>query len=305
MGGPPPLTLQDRIKFFQTDTGSAQRAKAVDEVRRLETLIEAEKAKLQREGATLFADGTIDWGQTAQTVIYDTTAQAQGLTQLYFGGGKIYSNVNRVTLFDTRDMVSHFGGKGWAIYVMSPEANIHASTHSVGHRHHSSLLAGADVAGAGEMRVLAGQLMHISNKSGHYMPSAAHLLQVLHVLQKRTVSLYATKVKFHTNLGATEFTGVVSFIQHLQKNGLEFDYEYAKMVAYLDALTYPVFAPLAALNGWCLGEPADFQPGAPAHGGRGIVNIANRTQVSHRDVRKWLKQQNRALPSRVQSGALR
>jgi hypothetical protein len=49
--------------------------------------------------------------------------------------------------------------------------------------HHSSFLAGGDVAGAGEMKVHEGLLSMISNASGHYRPGSKQVMQTLKQLQ--------------------------------------------------------------------------------------------------------------------------
>jgi hypothetical protein len=82
-------------------------------------------------------------------------------------------------IFDTSDMSTMFSGKEWAIYVMSPDGKIYAASHRVSAFHHSSFLAGADVAGAGEMKVDKGRLIAISNKSGHYRPKVINLVQTI------------------------------------------------------------------------------------------------------------------------------
>ena len=84
-------------------------------------------------------------------------------------------------------MVTHFSGPGYAIYVMSKEGHLYVSSHSVGHRHHSSLLAGGVVAGAGELKVSAGWLRWISNKSGHYQPDVFDMYQTLRSLESQGV----------------------------------------------------------------------------------------------------------------------
>ena len=297
-------SVRDRVNFFSSDL-TRRREDAERLVRELQTKIDGVRAKLARQGGTLNPDGTIDWVQTSRQVVYDHSAAAQGLTQLHAGNGLLYTNAACTTKFDTVGMVTAFGGKGWAIYVMSPTGNIHASPHSVGNRHHSSLLAGANVAGAGEMRVMQGKLVHISNKSGHYAPAAAHFVQVLYVLTKRGVSTFGTKVSFRTAAGQQDFTSIDAFLASLTASGMETDFEFSKMMAYLSAIPFATFVGLAAVQGWRWGAPADFAAGAPAAGGRGIVRIADGTQVPHRDVRKWLKGQGRALQQTVQSGALR
>jgi hypothetical protein len=295
-------TVQERIAFFRNQANSGQRDQAEREVKDLERRIANGQEKLTRQGAVLRPDGTIDWTLTSRQVVYDHTAAAQGLTMLHMQGGLIYTDAACQQKFDTSAMVTHFGGRGWAIYVMSPTGNLHASPHSVGHRHHSSLLAGGNVSGAGEIRVLQGKLAHISNKSGHYAPGAAHLLQVLYVLNKRGVDMHGTRVSFKTPADQGEFPSVAAFLADCARKGIETDFEYAKMMAYLDAMGYGAFVPLAAAQGWCWGTPADFGPGGAAQGGRGVVRIAERTQVPHRDVRKWLKGLGRVLPNTVQSG---
>ncbi len=303
-------SVKDRIKFIQQNTSDKQRDIATAEIKTLEEQIGLASAKLTRQGAVLLPNGTIDWGLTSTTVVYDHTALAQGLTQLHpHIDGLLYINANHTTKFDTSAMVTAFKGRGWAIYVMSETGNLHASAHSVGSRHHSSLLAGASVAGAGEMRVLQGKLIEISNKSGHYAPAAAHFLQVFYVLQKRGVSLFNTKVLFNTALGAQQFASVAAFLVSVKSTGVETDFEFAKMMAYLNAVGYGNFIPLAATNGWRWGTPMDFALGSPAAGGKGVVRIADGTQVPARDVRKWLKTQGYKLGTNVQpvtqSGATR
>jgi len=301
-------SVAERAAFFRGNSGVAARELAQRQVKEIERKIEAASAKLQRQGAVLMGDGSIDWGQTTRYVVYDHTAAAQGLTQLHpHYDGLLYMDAHHATKFDTENLVTHFGGKGWAIYVMSDTGNIHASSHSVGYRHHSSLLAGANVAGAGEMRVLQGKLVNISNKSGHYAPAAAHLLQVLHVLRKRRVSLMHTHVSFRTATSAQEFSSVDAFLQSLKAAGMETDYDWVKMIRYLEYIPYANFVPLAATKGWRWGTAADFNPALPENMKRGVVRIADATPVSHKEVRAWLKglgyQLGRTMVMpRVQSG---
>lgn len=300
---PPTATgsVRDRVNFFSSDL-TKRREDAERLVRDLQTKIEAVKAKLARQGGTLLPNGDIDWIQTTRQVVYDNTAAAQGLTQLHSSGGFLYTNAAHTTKFDTTTMVTAFGGRGWAIYVMSETGNVHASPHSVGHRHHSSLLGGANVAGAGEMRVLQGKLVHISNKSGHYAPAAAHFVQVLYVLRKRGVSLFNTKITFKTAAGQQDFNSVDAFMASLVATGMETDFDFGKMMSYLNKLPYAQFVLLATAKGWRWGTPMDFAVGGPAAGGKGVVKIADGTQVPHKDVRKWLKGLGYTLLPAVQSG---
>jgi hypothetical protein len=251
-------------------------------------------------------DGSIDWGASARTVVYDTTSVAQGLTQLHcHRDGLVYTDAAHTSRFDTSALSTWFSGPGWGIYVMSETGNIHASEHSVGHRHHTSLLAAASVAGAGEVKALKGKLVDISSKSGHYAPTAVHLLQVLFLLDKRGADLRATRVTLKTAAHSQTFAGVNAFISFLKAGGFETDFEFAKMMAYLNSIPYLQFVPLAAAQGWRWGTPEDFAPGEPAAGGRGLVRISDGSQVPHRDVRRWLKSLGHVLPTTVQKGTHR
>jgi hypothetical protein len=86
-------------------------------------------------------------------------------------------------------MSSKFMGRGFAIYVMDKGGRIFAAMHKVGIFHHSSFLAGGSVAGAGEIKVDHGTIKSITNKSGHYRPTAEEMLQVFRELRSRGVSL--------------------------------------------------------------------------------------------------------------------
>src|SRR5262245_44262327 len=52
-------------------------------------------------------------------------------------------------------------------------------------RHHSSMLAGKDVARAGEIKVDSkGNMVRINNSSGHYKPGAAQMIGTAEILIK-------------------------------------------------------------------------------------------------------------------------
>jgi len=69
--------------------------------------------------------------------------------------------------------------KDGAIFVMDGKGRIYASMENEpGKFHHSSLLGGKPTAMAGHMIVQDGKLVHINNKSGHYMPDLDQLQQM-------------------------------------------------------------------------------------------------------------------------------
>jgi hypothetical protein len=95
--------------------------------------------------------------------------------------------------YDTSGKFSIFMKSGYAIYVMSPDGKFYAEGHKPGLFHHSSFLAGGDVAGAGEMKVENGSLKVITNKSGHYQPRTEEMLQVFAELESRGIDLSAVE----------------------------------------------------------------------------------------------------------------
>jgi hypothetical protein len=89
-------------------------------------------------------------------------------------------------LFDTTDAEAWHSGGERAIFVMDGNGNLYASNNpQVGHLHHSSLLAGQHVAGAGELKVVDGRLVEMTDKSGHYRPTAETNDQALDALRSQ------------------------------------------------------------------------------------------------------------------------
>jgi hypothetical protein len=120
------------------------------------------------------------------TVKYLTPSERESY-RLTVKDGKLYDASGQ--LFDTGD-ASNFDDKALAIFVMDAEGNLFASkTQEVGVFHHSSLLAGASVAAAGEMAVEQGVLKRMTRKSGHYHPRATGSRNVQKVLAARGLYL--------------------------------------------------------------------------------------------------------------------
>ncbi|KAJ7904813.1 hypothetical protein B0H13DRAFT_2334585 [Mycena leptocephala] len=73
----------------------------------------------------------------------------------------------------TADVMPHLGTPT-AIFVVGLDGQLYVSLqHKVYMFHHSSILAGADVLSAGELKVNSGKITYASNWSGHYKPDAA------------------------------------------------------------------------------------------------------------------------------------
>ncbi len=65
---------------------------------------------------------------------------------------------------------------------------------AVGEFHHSSFLSGKPVASAGEIEVANGDVIEISNKSGHYKPEQELNKQVLNELNNQGVNTEKIKI---------------------------------------------------------------------------------------------------------------
>jgi len=109
-------------------------------------------------------------------------------------GGNPLKQGETEEIFDTSKSKTVFSGAGYAIFVMTSRGKIYAAHHKEGLFHHSSFLAGQDVASAGEMKVINGSLKEITNKSGHYLPTKRHLYFALQELKTRNVKLQGVKV---------------------------------------------------------------------------------------------------------------
>jgi hypothetical protein len=98
------------------------------------------------------------------------------------------------------------GGAGWGIFVLSPDGKFYVDKHIAGEYHHSSALAGIPVKGAGAMKVSAGTLIAICDKSGHYQPTADQMYTTIQQLKKNGVNP-ASYVVNTRDLGDSDMPG--------------------------------------------------------------------------------------------------
>jgi hypothetical protein len=122
-------------------------------------------------------------------VVKYLTEEERADLQLFVKDGKLYDASGN--LFDTSAASSlHPGGQGRAIFVMDENGHLYASNQQIwGQFHHSSFLAGAPVAGAGELQVSDGVLESVTDHSGHYQPSRAFTQQVLNTLESQGIDI--------------------------------------------------------------------------------------------------------------------
>ena len=146
------------------------------------------------------------------------------------------------------------------------------------------------MAGAGELKAQNGWIEWLSNKSGHYAPSITHMVQVLHILQKKGVPM-TFRLSALSRAGKKDYPTVTAFLTEIEADG-EPDYDLMKLFAYSAHLTDAVLNP----NGWRWRIPSE-EPG--------VHVIATGQLVPHKTVRQWLKAQGLFATKEVQSGAAR
>ncbi|MGH3656416.1 MAG: hypothetical protein ACRDUA_07135, partial [Micromonosporaceae bacterium] len=107
-------------------------------------------------------------------------------------------------LFDTRRSAGSSSGHGFALFVMDSAGNIYATTeqsHGPAGIRHSSMLAGAEVAAAGEISVINGVVKIISNQSGHYTPTHDFTQRMVERLRANGVPVAGVKLVRHSHGG--------------------------------------------------------------------------------------------------------
>lgn len=91
--------------------------------------------------------------------------------------------------------------------------------------HHTSFLAGQDVACAGEIEVYKGTIASFNNNSGHYRPPPECLLAVIDRLRQCGVDVEQVKFGINMSNGRVHgilkyFDGATMFIAHLRSQGI-------------------------------------------------------------------------------------
>ncbi|MEU6561084.1 hypothetical protein [Nocardia nova] len=130
-------------------------------------------------------------------VRYLTEQERQGY-RVRFENGLAYDSSSR--LLDTRNTATLWTPQGGrAIFVMDASGTLYWSPwHVLGEFHHSSLLAGAPVAGAGEIGATEGHVHLISDKSTHYRPEQRFTRQVVESLHNHGVFLNDSQVEINS-----------------------------------------------------------------------------------------------------------
>ncbi len=152
--------------------------------------------------------------------------------ELSFENSKIYQ---RGKPFDTTQSTKASSGEQAAIFTMNRNGKIYAGVQQAGQFHHSSFLAAAAAAGAGEISVKQGVLKKITNQSGHYLPGKEQVVQVLQELRENGVSLVGVKLKFLTK----DLKGLPTIgFEGLAQKWLDDQKSWLKEGSWLEAGTY-------------------------------------------------------------------
>ncbi len=124
--------------------------------------------------------------EEARGVRYFRTDAEKDRVRLVVSGGRLYQKNDQgdYVLFSTGDRPQG------AIFAIDETGNLYATTeHKVGEVHHSSLVEGRPVLGAGHIVVQDGVLLHINNNSGHYAPDERMFLQGWNLFEEAGVDM--------------------------------------------------------------------------------------------------------------------
>lgn len=271
----------DQLRQFHSEQAAKIQAQVREErLQKLRALIARLKKTLIEFGCQLDENGMIIESSQAPSehVVYDHDPILRNATMIHFAGGRLFTDAACRTPLDTQRSSNIFTGAGTAIYVMSATGSFHVASQLKDYRHHSSILAGANVACAGEIRVENGFLKLINNKSGHYKPNQLHLYQVLHQLKKNSVSGF--RLEFLDNDRCRADYSVDRFM-----SAIEQDYFERRLICYVEGTSPETLKRL----GWTF-------IGAPSEGKSiGMYDTVTGTRIPYKKVVSTLKN-NQCIP---------
>jgi len=242
--------------------------------------------KLKTLGCVADESGNVSWPISKSFVRYDYTLEKQGLSRMDFVGGRLKDRQGNFV--DTSAYGTIQAGRGAAMYVMSKEGHFHYAAMDLHKRHHSSLLAGIPVAGAGEFKAVQGRITFLSNDSGHYDPNMKHFLQVLHEIQKHAPLNFAINYVYldaHNFVRDAAYDSVGAFMEDNELDDESYD-----LHNLLDAYGHLLTPARLDGNNW---EYRD-QPKV------GVYSKVTGEQISHLAVRQYFR--GHGQPA-MQSGA--
>ncbi|MGW0005144.1 hypothetical protein ACWDT6_15065 [Nocardia grenadensis] len=139
--------------------------------------------------------GNPQWGD--RFVRYLSPAEREPY-RLFANNGLLYTVEQQpLDTTHTRTLWTPQGGR--AIFVMDEQGTLYASPyHLLGEFHHSSLLAGGAVAGAGEIGAVGGRVELVSDHSTHYVPARRFTRQVVDSLARQGLAVDRLQIEYHS-----------------------------------------------------------------------------------------------------------
>lgn len=179
---------------LSADAGKAGSASGADSAKAGDTVRFPDTRPMQERFQYENIPGKSPW-MGGKVVKYLDATERQAL-KLTIRNGLLYDA--KGNLFDTRGAGTVWSGQGRAIFVADENGDIYASKfQEPGAFHHSSILAGEPVAGAGELQVVDGRLELISDNSGHYAPTRQYTMQIVNYLRSQGVHIDDNQIEFH------------------------------------------------------------------------------------------------------------
>lgn len=126
-----------------------------------------------------------------QQVTYLEEAQRATYNITFNGADIVFSNEAQQAGMNEYD--------GELIFALDGANNFYFGVKAVGTFHHSSMLAGAPVAGAGTILVSHRHINEVNNHSGHYKPGMAEMRKVATAMKVRGAAVHAIVIKVYTN----------------------------------------------------------------------------------------------------------
>jgi hypothetical protein len=102
-----------------------------------------------------------------------------------------------------KEFASHLeSGSQEIIFVLAAQQIFYGGVKSIGEFHHSSFLSGAPVAGAGTFFLENGEIVKVSDHSGHYVPGIKEMIAVLKAMNAQGADLSSIEVS--VRIGTTD-----------------------------------------------------------------------------------------------------
>lgn len=166
------------------------------------------------------------WRESDNTASFVGTREAQRLSEVRY-----LDTVQRLSaLIQIQAMPGHnarlydFQGRlltnAKLIFVMSSNGTLFVGRDIQGEFHHSSLAAGGPVLWAGELKTnQEGEIIYLSNESGHYKPAEYHTLLGLEQLERQGIDLFKVTIEWFDKFDEIQYNALM--FKEFLKNKLD------------------------------------------------------------------------------------